>query len=154
MALLAVWQSDRANHEPEECCRKVWDVLRPLYVTDARNADRISWVRCHLPNERASFRYFMEHTVPSIRALDLGPEPCARVTGPVLIIHGTLDRSAPYGGGRDWATRLPDARLVTVVDAGHAPWVEQQSLVLNVLKTFLSGEWPQEAERVGESRSA
>jgi len=36
------------------------------------------------------------------------------VTTPVLVVHGTKDRSGPYGGGRDWAAMLPNARLVTV----------------------------------------
>ena len=38
----------------------------------------------------------------------------ARVRAPVLTIHGTWDRNAPYAGGREWALTLPDARLITV----------------------------------------
>ena len=69
-------------------------------------------------------------------------------TAPVLIVHGTRDRSAPYGGGREWALLLPDARLVTVEDSAHAPWIEAPDLVFDSLNTFLDGAWPEAAERV------
>jgi 2-hydroxy-6-oxonona-2,4-dienedioate hydrolase len=61
---------------------------------------------------------------------------------PVLTIHGRKDRSAPYGGGQDWVSRLPDARLLTVENAGHAPWIEQPATVFGAIATFLSGRWP------------
>jgi pimeloyl-ACP methyl ester carboxylesterase len=34
------------------------------------------------------------------------------------------DRSAPYGGGKKWARVPPNARLLTVKEDGHFPWVE------------------------------
>jgi pimeloyl-ACP methyl ester carboxylesterase len=52
---------------------------------------------------------------------------------PVLVVHGTKDRSAPYGGGRDWAAMLPNARLVTVTNAGHVPWIEKPGEVFDTL---------------------
>ena len=58
------------------------------------------------------------------------------------------DRSAPYGGGREWAMMLPDARLVSIENAGHAPWVENPELVFGWIRTFLDGEWPEAAEKV------
>jgi pimeloyl-ACP methyl ester carboxylesterase len=59
-----------------------------------------------------------------------------------------LDRSAPYGGGRDWATILPNARLVTVDNAGHIPWIEKPGEVFDALQTFLDGSWPSTAVRL------
>jgi pimeloyl-ACP methyl ester carboxylesterase len=67
---------------------------------------------------------------------------------PVLIIHGRHDRSAPYGGARDWALRLPNARLLTVKDAAHAPWIEASDEVLSSVEVFLGGAWPGTAEKV------
>jgi pimeloyl-ACP methyl ester carboxylesterase len=61
---------------------------------------------------------------------------------PVLVVHGINDRSAPYGAGRDWAALLPNARLLTVDNAGHVPWIEAPELVLGSIRTFLDGEWP------------
>src|SRR5437667_10930358 len=39
-----------------------------------------------------------------------------------LTVHGTKDRSSPYGGGREWALMLPNARLLTIENVAHAPW--------------------------------
>jgi len=148
MTRLRELQAVREQHDPEEFCRMVWAVLGPLYVTDRRDAHRINWWRCDLANERQAMRYYSEVTVPSIRALDLGTERCAAATASVLIIHGTLDRSAPYGAGRDWALRLPNARLLTVADGGHAPWIEAPDTVFSAMRTFLDGGWPAGAEVV------
>ena len=66
----------------------------------------------------------------------------------MLIVHGDKDRSAPYGGGREWAMTFPNARLVTVEGAGHAPWIESPERVLPAITGFLDGSWPAEAEHV------
>ena len=135
-------RGQRSSYDPEPYCRAVWSVLRPLYVTDPVHASRIRWDRCDLPNERNFMRYWLERMLPSIQALTLSAEDLARVTVPVLCIHGRKDRSAPYGGARDWATLLPSARLLTLDEAGHAPWVEAPHAVMDALRTFLAGEWP------------
>ena len=68
--------------------------------------------------------------------------------GRELIVHGNKDRSAPYGGGREWAMALPHARLLTVDSAGHAPWIEDPERVLPAITTFLDGSWPADTEQV------
>lgn len=107
---LAMLEQERGSVPPEEFCRKFWSMLRVLYVADPRDADRIRWGRCDLPNERGFMTYWTKTLLPSLRALDLGPAALAAVAVPVLVVHGSKDRSAPYGGGRDWALRLPQAR--------------------------------------------
>jgi pimeloyl-ACP methyl ester carboxylesterase len=72
----------------------------------------------------------------------------AKVQGPVLTIHGTKDRSAPYGAGREWASVLPNARLLTIDNAAHAPWIEAPGKVLGPIETFLEGAWPPAAENI------
>lgn len=138
-AKLAELQKERSSHDPEDFCRKFWSVLRLLYVADPADADKIKWDRCDLPNERNLMRYWMESLLPSIQSLALKTEDLAKVTAPVLTIHGTKDRSAPYGGGKDWATLLPNARLVTVDNAGHAPWIETPETVFGSIEAFLDG---------------
>jgi len=46
-------------------------------------------------------KYWSEDIFPSIQSLKLQPADFARVAAPTLIVHGTKDRSAPYGGARD-----------------------------------------------------
>ena len=92
--------------------------------------------------------YWTTHLLPSIHSLSLTAEEMAKAKAPVLIVHGMKDRNAPYGAGRDWAMRLPDARLVTVQNAAHAPWIEAPELVFGSIRTFLDGAWPEAAEQV------
>jgi pimeloyl-ACP methyl ester carboxylesterase len=66
----------------------------------------------------------------------------------VLVLHGKMDRNAPYGSGREWASLLPNARLVTFEKAAHAPWIEAPDQVFGAIETFLGGAWPEAAELV------
>jgi proline iminopeptidase len=141
-------QKERGSEEPEAFCRKFWSILRLLYVTNQADADKINWGRCDLPNERGFMKHWIGYVFPSLQALDLGAEDFARVKMPVLTVHGTKDRAAPYGGGREWAMRLPDARLVTIENGGHAPWIEAPDGVFGSIGTFLDGAWPDAAERI------
>jgi pimeloyl-ACP methyl ester carboxylesterase len=101
-----------------------------------------------LPNEMNFMTQWNDHVLPSIQRLELTAEELAKAQAPVLIIHGRKDRSASYGGGRDWALRLPDARLVTVDNAAHVPWIEDPEKVFSAIETFLGGAWPETAEKV------
>jgi proline iminopeptidase len=147
---LAQLRKERESEDPVEFCKKFWDILRLIYVTDPADAGRINWGRCELANERNMMKYWNESILPSIQQLSF--EDVSRAQAPVLTIHGTEDRSAPYGGGRDWAMMLPNARLVSVEKAGHAPWVEAPELVFGSIQAFLDGEWPDAAESVTEPR--
>jgi pimeloyl-ACP methyl ester carboxylesterase len=148
MAELAAMQAAIEPADPVERCRRFWSVLRRIYVTDPADAWRADWGRCELPNERGFMRYWMGQMLPSLRALALDAGTLAAVRAPVLTVHGTRDRSAPYGGAREWAMLLRDARLVTIEGAGHAPWIEAPERVLGAIATFLGGSWPQESEEV------
>ena len=131
-------QTERASLDPEEFCRKSWAILRVMYVTDAKDADKVRWDRCDLSNERSFMKYWTERIVPSIQPLSLTREALAEVRCAVLTIHGTKDRSAPYGGGRDWVSLLPNARLVPVDGAGHGPWIEAPETVFSVIDGSLN----------------
>ncbi len=148
LARLGELERERAILNEEEFCRKFWSILTPIYVADPADAARLSWSRCDLPNERAFRKPWMEHILPSINQLRLTDADFASARAPFLVVHGTRDRSAPYGGGRDWAMRLPDARLVTIPGAAHAPWIEQPARVFDSISTFLDGAWPPAAEIV------
>jgi len=135
--------------DSEERCRRFWDVLRPLYVVDPADVAKLdAFARCHLETERRAASYVMTRIMPALSAMQLRADDVAGVTGPVLTIHGRRDRSAPYEGGRDWARILPDARFVSVDDAGHMPWIEKPIEVGGDIETFLAGAWPAAAERV------
>jgi proline iminopeptidase len=147
-AKLAQLQKERDSLDRQEFCRKFWSLLRLIYVANPADAEKINWGRCELTNELNFMKYWSENILPSIQNLNLPAEAFAMVATPVLTIHGTKDRSAPYGGGREWALLLPNARLVTVENAGHAPWIEAPELVFGSIKVFLDGAWPEAAQKV------
>jgi pimeloyl-ACP methyl ester carboxylesterase len=71
-----------------------------------------------------------------------------KIERPVLTIHGTKDRNAAYGAGRQWAAELKNARLVTIEGAAHLPWYEDSQKVLHSMTVFLKGDWPANAEKI------
>jgi proline iminopeptidase len=138
-AKLGALQRERDSYDPEEFCRKSWSILRVIYVTDPKDADKVRWDRCDLPNERNFMKYWTDSILPSIEALALSAEALTAVRCPVLTVHGTKDRSAPYGGGKDWTSLLPNARLLPVDGAGHGPWIEHAERVFAEVHAFLEG---------------
>jgi len=147
-AKIGALQAQRTSLDPADFCRKFWAILRVLYVLRPSDADRLAWEPCHLPNEGGFMKQFTEFVLPSIQTLQLSEDACARAIAPVLAIHGRQDRSSPYGAGREWALRLPNARLVTVDHAAHVPWIENPDKVFGAIGTFLDGAWPSDAERI------
>jgi len=85
-------------------------------------------------------KHWTEHVSPSIQSLTLTAQDWAQVQAPVLVIHGTKDRQAPYGGGLEWAQILPNARLLSVPNAAHVPWIENPELVFAAISSFFDGE--------------
>src|SRR5262249_24782022 len=128
--------------DPIEFDRKMWSLMRQLYVANPADADKIHWSVADLPNESLSnvMRYYNESLLPSIQSLRLTAEEFAKVKMPVLVIHGTRDRQAPYGGAIDWASMLPNARLLTIEGAAHLPWIEEPKKVFDSIRAFLADE--------------
>jgi pimeloyl-ACP methyl ester carboxylesterase len=111
---------------------------------------KIPWSVEHLPNESMLkvMKYFGEHIMPSMHATNFTAQDFAKVTMPVLTIHGRRDRHVPWGGGRDWALALPNARLLTVENAAHIPWIEAPEIVFDSVRSFLDGSWPAGSEKL------
>lgn len=148
-AKLMALQQQQPPSDPEAACRAAWVHLRRLQVWNPDRVDRIGhWGFCELPNERGFLASFNRYMVPSWRNLGLGSDDFARATMPTLIIHGLKDRNAPYGGGRDWAVSLPDARLISIEQAAHAAWIDAPQLVFDSIAQFLAGTWPAVAAKV------
>ena len=52
---------------------------------------------------------------------------------PALVVHGSLDRLAPPAAGEYLAMNLPNARLLCVEGAGHAPFLSHPAQFLDAL---------------------
>jgi proline iminopeptidase len=141
-------QPRNESEDPKEACREFWALLRTLMVANPADADKIHWTPCDCPNEVNFMKHWTENILPSIQGLHLTEAELSKVKSPVLTIHGARDRQAPYGGGREWALMLPNARLVTVENAAHVPWIEDPETVFGSIETFLGGAWPEAARTV------
>jgi len=125
--------------QPEKYCEEEWLVTRVLLVGDPANAERLGHGNCSLPNEwPTNFVRHVFHHFGSMSRFDLTPADVARLRHPVLTVHGTKDRNAPYGAGLEWAEKLPNARLLTAEGAGHQAWVDRPE-VLTAIREFLGG---------------
>jgi pimeloyl-ACP methyl ester carboxylesterase len=142
-------RSALATQNPMALCRREYQLTRAGLVGDPRLEYKVPDV-CEYENEwPMNFgRHIRHHFVGSIMPLDMSWTTFARVAMPVLTIHGTHDRNASYGAGREWVSQLPNARLLTVPGAAHMPWIDQPALVLGALDEFLKGEWPPDARPV------
>jgi pimeloyl-ACP methyl ester carboxylesterase len=60
------------------------------------------------------------------------------VHAPTLVVLGASDRLITRPYGEAFVSRLPDARLAVIPDAGHAPILEQPDAFLAALTEFLT----------------
>jgi proline iminopeptidase len=137
-----------AKNHPKEYCEMEWKIEQQRMVGNPANTSRIP-SPCEMENEwPIHLRAHFQPLLASDQALDIPKESIAKVTAPVLTIHGRKDRNAPYGGGREWDMLLPNARLITIDGAAHMSWVEFPETVFPSIDLFLNGQWPEQAEPV------
>ncbi|MGZ7031963.1 MAG: alpha/beta fold hydrolase [Thermoanaerobaculia bacterium] len=131
-----------------ELCEARFAVTRYMLVGDPKHATRVADL-CALENEwPANFQRHLAANWESSKKVHLTAADVAKITVPVLTIHGTYDRNAPYGGGREWAATLPNARLVTIPRGAHQSWSDAPEVVFAAIREFLRGEWPRAAEKL------
>jgi pimeloyl-ACP methyl ester carboxylesterase len=150
MAELARWRAEGlAERDQRAYCERDYQINRVRLVGNPKLAVQVPDL-CDMPNEwPANQERHGRLLFTSIVAMEPpGWERFARLDIPVLTIHGTQDRNAPYGGGREWAAHLPQARLLTVRGAAHMIWLDAPDLVYPAIEEFLRGAWPRDAAPV------
>jgi pimeloyl-ACP methyl ester carboxylesterase len=101
---------------------------------------------CRYENEWPdNFGRHLSFHFADIQQRDFPRERFTALTLPVLTVHGTLDRNAAYGAGREWAQTFPNGRLITVQGGAHQVWLDDPA-VIGDIDAFLRGEWPARAE--------
>lgn len=131
----------------QELCRAERGFSQYVLVGDPANVGRLQ-DPCAYENEWPEnlSRHFSRHFA-DIQTRDFPADTFTGLTQPVLIVHGTLDRNAPYGAGLEWARTFPDARIITIQRGAHAVWADDPG-VIQEISAFISGAWPERAERV------
>lgn len=59
------------------------------------------------------------------------------IAQPALVLHGERDAVTPCAAGEALAAAMPQAQLVTMADAGHAPFLSQPDAVAARISEFL-----------------
>lgn len=143
-----LYKNGFAKDHPKEYCEMEWKIEQQRMVGNPVNASRIP-SPCEMENEWPIHLWpHFDTLLASDQALNISTGSIAKVTVPVLTIHGRKDRNAPYGGGREWDMLLPNARLITIDGAAHMSWVEFPEVVYPSIDLFLKGQWPEQAEPV------
>jgi len=141
---------DRSH--PKEYCELDWNVNRFALVGDPAHVDRLGVPPtglCDFDNEwPVNLNLHFEASFASIQTMVLDKTDLTKISVPVLTVHGTKDRNAPYGGGREWAMTLPNGRLLTVQGGAHQSFDEFSEIVIPAMDQFLKGNWPANAEKV------
>jgi pimeloyl-ACP methyl ester carboxylesterase len=80
--------------------------------------------------------------VAGIINMSLGDVPRSqqleRITSPALIIHGSNPEQMSGDGGPGLAEILPNAKLVTISNAGHDSWLDQPKVFFAAANSFLA----------------
>jgi pimeloyl-ACP methyl ester carboxylesterase len=141
-------RSEWARDHPKEFCEESRRAFAVRLVGDPSKAAELM-NPCDMPNEwPVNLERHFEHHFAAVQRLDVPKESVAVVRVPVLTIHGTWDRNAPYAAGREWALTLPNARLITVERAAHQVTADAPGIVLPAIDAFVSGRWPERAEKI------
>ena len=77
---------------------------------------------------------YQDHRAPSA-GIDY-----SRISTETLIIAGENDKIKPHGWWEELAGEMPNAKVVTVPEAGHCAQLEQPDVVNAVLLDFLSAK--------------
>ena len=149
----AAWQAWQKVKEPGSAdpavrCQAYARFLRNIIVVNPANAAKVADT-CVYENESVanSERHLSLHFA-DLQKRDFPREPFTKLSQPVLTLHGTLDRNAPYGSGLEWATTFPNGRLITVPNAAHELWADDPSAIGDIDR-FLGGQWPDRAQKFG-----
>ncbi len=141
-------RSGWAKEHPKEFCEQSRQAFRGRLLGDPSKAAGLM-NPCDMPNEwPVNLERHFEHHFAAVQRLDVSKESVARVRIPVLTIHGTWDRNAPYAAGREWALTLPNARLITVEGAAHQVTADAPDVVIPAIHAFVGGRWPDRAEKI------
>jgi triacylglycerol lipase len=66
----------------------------------------------------------------------------AQITIPTLVVWGGNDEIVPLADGRDYAAKIPNARLVIIPECGHGPAIEKPKEFMAAVDGFLKGSGP------------
>lgn len=134
------------GEDPEPACRELQTLMAHTQFADAERASLLHGSTCSARPE--ALRYAAANTAPAAwRSLGRWDWSTALrgVTARTLVVVGEQDL-LPTGIGQEWATALPNARMLVLPDAGHFVHVEAAERFWVAAEEFLAGGWPAGAQ--------
>lgn len=145
---IADWRHWLSAPDPIATCRAFMAVIFRLYVYDPAATLPFRGDVCAGEREAVRRQQLTNMTIwRSLGGFDLRPG-AARVTAPVLVVHGVAD-VVPQSGSEAWAASYPDARLLLMRRSGHMVHLEEPELFFTAVEQFLAGRWPEAARDLG-----
>jgi pimeloyl-ACP methyl ester carboxylesterase len=111
-------------------------LLSAIFADPARSTDDAARAQFELSMSKGDG--WTIHSLLSNRSLvaECVDDKLGSITVPTLVIWGAGDKLVPLDDGRDFASRIPGARLVIVPGSGHAPEIEKPREVLDAMEPF------------------
>ena len=113
-ALLSAIYYEPSRHSESETRRKFESIL----------SKGDGWTVHSVMSNRGLAREAVDDKLPDIRV-------------PTLVVWGDSDRIIPISDGRDFAAKIPGARLVVIAKSGHAPADERPTEFLDAVLPFI-----------------
>ena len=95
---------------------------------------RESWIRKLSANDGQTERLFINN--PRVASETIGDQ-LSKITVPTRVVWGGNDELVPRADGRDYAAKIPGAKLVIIPESGHAPSIEKPQAFLAAVGSFL-----------------
>ena len=145
-ALVKARAAGRDTSDAVNYCTEFWRLNARVFVGDTARAGQVGTGLCQVLNETpARVADAAGRALSSLGpAVDIGATANG-LTAPTLVMHGRLDLVANPEGAREWARRIPGARLLWLSNVGHLPHLEAASIVVDAINDFLAGRWPPRA---------
>ena len=126
--------------DPLRYCQQNNRVYVPLRMADPNDFANLKADPCIYPNEWPDnlSKHWRTHFPPESLKYDWR-ESVTRLEIPVLIVHGNQDL-IPRASSEEWAASLPNARLVSIDECGHFPFVEAPRTFFPAVEHFLEGK--------------
>jgi len=145
-AQMQQWMDARRAHSEDPAACHAYYVLwfRPFFEDPtAMRRSRGDFCAGTPASRRNKIQSVDRFTMASLGDWDWRPD-LRSLDAPTLVIHGATD-PIPLSSAREWASTLPDARLLILLNVGHFPYLEAPASFFTAVDTFLSGSWPSEA---------
>src|SRR5262249_7174700 len=128
-----------SSANPAELCREFFQLYLRAAGTTPLGLQRVQGDPCTAAPE-VTRTFFLRNRITNASLGDYDwRSGAARLGAPTLVVHGARD-VLPEAASREWASILPNSRLLVIPDAGHLPYADQPEIFYSAVGEFLNGD--------------